>query len=203
LWSKPKRLGILDSSHAQMLQRERLYLYATIMALAPERCLEIGVSQGGSTLIIHAALKDLGRGRLISLDPAPRLTYPKELLEDVVTFLTGASPESLEKTSCLAGGLFDFVLVDGDHSVEAVRADLAGVAAIARPGAKVLLHDAYCPSVAAGIDAALAAGLPYADAGIVSSTRHRGLIANTEVEFAGFRLLVRNEASAVVLDRAA
>jgi hypothetical protein len=49
-----------------MLQRERLYLYATILALAPERCLEIGVSQGGSTRIIHATLQDLSRGRPVA-----------------------------------------------------------------------------------------------------------------------------------------
>ena len=66
LWTQPSRLSIIHSTNAQMLQRERLYLYATILALAPERCLEIGVSQGGSTRIIHATLQDLSRGRPVA-----------------------------------------------------------------------------------------------------------------------------------------
>src|SRR5690606_4468924 len=60
LWRRPGRLKVLETSHAQMLPRERLYLYSTVFALAPERCLEIGVSQGGSSQIIHAALPALG-----------------------------------------------------------------------------------------------------------------------------------------------
>ena len=203
LWARPNRLGVLDSTNAQMLPRERLYLYATILALAPERCLEVGVSQGGSTRIIHAALTDLGRGRLVALDPEPALAYPAETLADVVTFLTGPSPAALEQARDLAGGLFDFVLLDGDHSEEGVRRDLDGLAAVTRPGALILAHDAYCPSVAAGIKAALKGGTGYVDVGVVSTTRHPGRVGNNEVVFAGFRLLVRTEQGGAGLCRAA
>ena len=34
--------------YAQMGYRERLFLFATVLALKPQRCLEIGVSEGGS-----------------------------------------------------------------------------------------------------------------------------------------------------------
>ena len=179
LWTRPRHTNVLDDSNAQMLPRERLYLYATVMALAPERCLEVGVSQGGSTRIIHAALADLGRGRLVALDPEPALTYPPEGLRDFVTFLTGPSPAALGQARDLAGGPFDFVLLDGDHSEEGVRRDLEGLAAVTRPGALVLAHDAYCPSVAAGIEAALRAGSGYSDAGVVSTTRHAGASGRT------------------------
>src|SRR5262249_52575667 len=73
LWAWPAGLDVIDTCKAQMLHRERLYLYATVLALAPERCLEVGVAKGGSTRIIHAALRDLGRGRLVALDPQPAL----------------------------------------------------------------------------------------------------------------------------------
>lgn len=193
LWAWPARLDVIDTCRAQMLHRERLYLYATILALAPERCLEVGVAEGGSTRIIHAALCDLGRGRLMALDPQPALGQDAELLSDRVTFLAGPSPEALGEARTLAGGLFDFVLLDGDHSCGAVLADLAGLATVIRPGGLVLAHDAYFPETAAGIDAALQAGLPFTDAGLVSTTRHPGRQGSQPVDFAGFRLLVRSD----------
>jgi predicted O-methyltransferase YrrM len=196
LWARPSSLEVLDSTNAQMLARERLYLYATVLALAPERCLEIGVAQGGSTRILHAALADLGRGQLLALDPQPALTFPAERLADRVTFLTGASPACLPRACHLAGGPFDFVLVDGDHSARGVLADLEGLIEVTHPATLVLLHDAYCPSVSAGIDAALASGLPYVDGGIVSTTCHPGRLGRRAINYAGFRLLVRGNGPA-------
>jgi predicted O-methyltransferase YrrM len=192
LWATPRRAGVVERSGAQMLPRERLYLYAAVLARAPERCLEIGVAQGGSTRLIHAALSDLGRGKLVAVDPEPALdAVTAEELADRVTFLRGPSPEVLTRALIAAGGDFDFVLVDGDHSTDGVRRDLEGVARVTTPGALVLCHDAYFGPTAAGIDAALAAGAPFADGGIVSTTRHPGLLGGRAVAFAGLRLLVR------------
>jgi predicted O-methyltransferase YrrM len=191
LWVKPGRLAAVHSGRAQLLHRERLYLYATVLALAPPRCLEIGVAGGGASRIIADALRDLGRGRLVALDPHLRLDYDPESVADVVTFLAGASPGHLRRAKALAGGPFDFVLLDGDHGAEGVRRDLEGLAGVTGPGAVILAHDAYHAPVAAGIDAALDDGLPYTDAGILATTRHDGLENGRQVCYAGFRLLVR------------
>ena len=74
LWAYPASVGIVDRTNAQMVHRERLLLYSTVLALVPERCLEVGVCEGGSSRIIHAALNDLGRGLLVSIDPHLRVT---------------------------------------------------------------------------------------------------------------------------------
>jgi hypothetical protein len=191
LWVGPGPLDSVLDGNAQMLVRERLYLYATVLALAPRRCLEIGVGKGGSTRIIHDALKELGRGRLIAVGPRPDLADDLAPLAGIVTFLAGESPRMLRQAQARAGGPFDFVLLDGDHREEGVRRDLEGLVAVTRPGAVILAHDAYFPLVAAGIDSVLAAGLPYTDAGIVSQTCHPGLENGLEVTWAGLRLLVR------------
>jgi predicted O-methyltransferase YrrM len=185
-------VDVIYRSRAQMLPRERLYLYTTVLALAPERCLEIGVAEGGSSRIIHAALCDLGKGRLVALDPQPRV-LPEEvrLMADRVTFLSLPSPQGLQKAREVAGGLFDFVLVDGDHSTEGVLDDLEGLIEVTRPGTLILAHDAYYPLVERGIRAALQERLPFVDAGMVSTTPHPGVQNGEPVTFAGFRLLVR------------
>lgn len=191
LWRKPGRLKILETSDAQMLPRERLYLYSTVFALAPERCLEIGVSQGGSSQIIHAALADLGKGRLIGIDPSLQLTYDPAKLEEYVTFLAASSPDGLSEACELAGGLFDFVLLDGDHDRRGVRNDIEGLIDVTSEGAIVLAHDAYFSCVAEGIQDALDRGVPFFDGGVVSTTAHHGIDDGHQVSYAGFRLLIR------------
>jgi predicted O-methyltransferase YrrM len=191
LWARPRRLEAVESGNAQLLDRERLFLYATVLALAPERCLEIGVAQGGSSRIIADALRDLGRGQLIGVDLRPALSFDPAELSGVASFLEGRSPDVLPQAARRAGGPFDFVLLDGDHSRDGVLLDLEGLARCTKPWAVVLAHDAYYPPVAAGIDAALALGLPFVDAGLLATTRHPGIENGQEVAYAGFRLLVR------------
>ncbi len=100
IFKHPKSLDVVSSTNAQMLPRERLYLYATVFALAPERCLEIGVCEGGSSRIINAALEDLGNGSLTSVDPCLQISDAfRERLKKRVTFIEGASPDVLRRGS--------------------------------------------------------------------------------------------------------
>ncbi len=189
LWASPERLQTINSP-AQMLVREKLYLYATVFALAPERCLEVGVAQGWSSRIIADALRDLGRGRLVCVDPAPKLAFDPATLADVATLLVGPSPGLLRQAADRAGGLFDFVLLDGDHTAEGVRRDLRGLAEVTAPGCVVLVHDVFAPPVAEGIGQAVALG-GWTDCGTVSMTCNSGVEGGRPATYAGFRLLVR------------
>jgi predicted O-methyltransferase YrrM len=199
IFRHPKSLEVVSSTNAQMLPRERLYLYATVFALAPERCLEIGVCEGGSSRIINAALEDLGKGSLTSVDPCLQISDAfRERLKKRVTFIEGASPDILAEAQQNAGGLFEFVLVDGDHSQLGVLQDLRGVVEVTAPGAIILAHDAYCEPVAAGIDEGLRSGLPFMDGGIVSSTCHPMQQDEQLYNWGGFRLLVRTEVSSAL-----
>ncbi|MEY3232163.1 MAG: hypothetical protein RL689_2252 [Planctomycetota bacterium] len=192
LRAQPWRLATALAAHADQKPRERVLLYAMVFALAPERVLEIGVRWGGGTRIIHAALSDLGRGELVSIDPDPALEYDIGELGDRATLIVGASPAELPRARELAGENFDLVFVDGDHSERGVAADLKGLLDVTSPGAVVLLHDAFHAPVARAIDAALIAG-GWIDCGIVADTRNSGVRLETgqEVVYGGVRMLRR------------
>jgi len=192
LFKKPLRGDLVMKVPAQLEVRERVYLYATVFALAPERSLEIGVAQGGSSLLIHAALSDLSHGRLVSIDPCPELSFDWRILADRATLLVGESPRDLARAMHLAGGTFEFVFLDANHSREPVRNDLRGLVEVVAPGGLILCHDAFHDGVARGIADALELGLPFRDAGIVSRTRNVGREDGRRESYGGLRLLVRN-----------
>lgn len=192
LRAQPWRLNTALIAHADQKPRERVLLYAMVFALAPRRCLEIGVRWGGGSRIIHAALSDLGRGVLVGIDPEPALEFDWAELADRATLITGKSPDDLTRCVAAAGGLFDFVFVDGLHTEDQVLADLRGVATSTEPGAAILCHDAYHPPVQRGIDRALA-DLPLTDLGMIAHTRNDGTRVETgkTITYGGVRMLRR------------
>jgi predicted O-methyltransferase YrrM len=192
LRAQPWRMATALAAHADQKPRERVLLYALVFALAPRRCLEIGVRWGGGTRIIHAALSDLGRGELVSIDPDPALEYDIGELGDRVSLIVGASPAELDRAKQIAGGDFDFVFIDGDHSEAGVAADLKGVLEVTAPGAVILLHDACHAPVHKAIEAAIIAG-GYADAGMLADTKNAGHRVETgqPVVYGGVRMLRR------------
>lgn len=193
LKAQPWRLVTALAAHADQKPRERVLLYAMVFALAPKRCLEIGVRWGGGSRIIHAALSDLAQGVLVGLDPAPVLEFDWDELSDRATLIAGNSPTDLPRAVEAAGGLFDFVFVDGDHSEKACRADLEGLVAVTVPGAVLLLHDACHPPVGRAVTGALAAGLPYQDCGLLATTLNDGVHVESgkRIPFGGVRMLRR------------
>lgn len=193
LRAQPHRLVTALTVHADQKPRERVLLYALVFALAPRRVLEIGVRWGGGTRIIHAAMKDLGHaGCIVSIDPQPAIEGNWEDVSDCVKLIIDASPGALPAARERAGGDFDFVFIDGDHSYEAARADLLGVTNITQAGAVVLLHDAYHPPVARAITDVLALGA-YTDCGMLATTCNQGTRAETgaDVIYGGVRMLRR------------
>lgn len=192
LVAQPLRMAEVLAVTAQLAPREKVFVYASVFAKAPRRALEIGVSQGLSSVIIAGALRDLGRGRLIGVDPEPQPVFDyAATLGDVAELLTGPSPRALPEAARRAGGPFEWVFVDGDHSYEGVIADLKGLVDVTASGAVILCHDAYFKPVRTAIDDALAAGLPYLDAGMVCTTESPGLEYGKRVSFCGLRQLIR------------
>jgi predicted O-methyltransferase YrrM len=131
---------------------EHLLLYGLIRMLRPASVLEIGVSRGHMTAWLALALADNGTGgSLVSVDNwskvhggnangpqhAQRRLRDNGLLKRV-QFVKSDSVEYLKKQGNLS---FDFVWVDGDHSFEGARDDIAEALRVAK--LMVAVHDTH------------------------------------------------------------
>lgn len=185
-------LDIIRIAPAQLVTSERLLLYALVYGLRPKHCLEIGTAQGGSALIICAALDEIGLGQLVIVDPAPQIA-PEHWarMAHRAALIAGPSPEALLQAQQLAGAKFDFVFIDGDHSFEGVLKDIEGVIPLLDTGGYILFHDAHYFEVEEAIDEALRRYPCLVDCGMVSKEAHPTdhLYKNQRIIWAGFRLL--------------
>jgi cephalosporin hydroxylase len=124
--------------------------------LRPTRVMEIGTAKGG-TLFAFVTLAGPG-ARVISLDlPSRRFGGGGFMLDrrwgmyaefahpgQEVHLLRADShaPESLTRVrQLLAGEPLDFLLIDGDHSYEGVKADFEMYGPLVRPGGAIAFHD--------------------------------------------------------------
>ncbi len=149
----PTLLGMLSSVPVWMTAAERFMLFTLAFTLRPARYLEIGTLHGGSAMLVAAAMDAVGtNGRLVCLDPNPQIAAENwSRIQHRATLLRGLSPDALPEARALAGGLFDLILIDGDHTGTGVLRDATGVLSVAAPGSHILFHDCFNPDVASGI----------------------------------------------------
>jgi predicted O-methyltransferase YrrM len=182
-----ERVGAIYAAPSEMSRSERLFLFALVRGARPERLLEIGTRFGGSASIMAAALEDARvPGRIIGVDPAPEMKVAQKALFSRFQLLRKPSPQALPEARELAGGPFDFVLIDGIHVYEQVTLDIAGVLPFLADGAYVLFHDAFHFGVSKAIAEAVRDLPEFHDCGYVCSkpATKVGL-----VPMGGFRLL--------------
>lgn len=167
---------------------ERVLLHGLTVGLAPQRILEIGTFQGGSTLIMCAALDDLQEGRIVCVDPHPRVADETwQSIRHRATIVAEPSPVAVTKALELAGQPFDFVLIDGDHSRESVDQDIDATIAVLADDAHMIFHDAHYYEVQEAIDAALIRHPGrFDDAGLVSRAE---TVDENGIRWGGLRLL--------------
>lgn len=182
------RFHVVHTAPAWMPEYERAVLYGLTVGLAPRNILEIGTFQGGSTLVMSAALDDLGAGRIVCVDPEPRLADTTwNAIRHRASIVAKGSPEAVAEAHEVSGETFDFALIDGDHSRVGVDGDIDATVSVLAEDAHVLFHDAHYHEVAEAIDAAIIRhGGHFDDAGLVS----RGHTADENgVLWGGLRLL--------------
>lgn len=151
----PAAIDIVRTAPVWMTRAERLLLFTLTFTLRPARYLEIGTLHGGSALIVCAAMDALGSdGKIVCLDPRPQVAPEDwQRLSHRAALITGLSPQALPAARDAAGGSFDLVLIDGDHTRAGVQRDANGVLSVIADGGHILFHDCFNPDVKAGIDA--------------------------------------------------
>ena len=149
-----EHFDILNKTPAWMSSSERLLLFALVFALRPKRYLEIGTFQGGSALLVAAAMDAANiEGTLLCIDPAPKISEENwRRLEKRTILLTGSSPQILPEALRQAGGKFDLILIDGDHSYEGAMSDAEGVLPFLAEDGYIFFHDCFFPDVQIAID---------------------------------------------------
>lgn len=136
-------MKILTTSTEQTVLRKLMREYR------PQRVLEIGTGYGSSAVLIDKVLPV--KSILVTLDDAPK---DRDFLDSTtkVKLLEKKSPQAIAEASEIAGGLFDFVFIDGDHTYESVSSDIRGVLDYTTPDAYLLFHDAFNENVKRAID---------------------------------------------------
>lgn len=144
------QIPLLTVPNWAMVYGDRLALEATLAQVRPKLAIEIGSAQGGSLGRIAAHSEDVHAIDIVRddlLELPPNATFHEGSSQELL-------PDLLERFAAQDRNV-DFVLVDGDHSTEAVRADLnALLDSSALRRTTILMHDSFHPLVRAGIEAA-------------------------------------------------
>jgi cephalosporin hydroxylase len=140
------RYGYL-TIHTLQKRSEIVALAKAVAALKPKTILEIGTARGGTLLIWSS----LASERVITCDLVHR-DAQRALLKALpppgsgcrVELLTGNSHEPAFKqrvAQALNGEKVDFLFIDGDHTVDGVKADYNDYREFVRPGGLIAFHD--------------------------------------------------------------
>lgn len=146
--------------HWQMGRCERLVMERLLSAIRPKLAIEIGTYLGGSLQVISKNSE-----RVISLDMDDSIEGKLASRFPNVEFVSGRTHETLPKLVShlnTEGNSPDFVLVDGDHSLEGVRDDINSLLKIQpQRNMVIIMHDSFNPYCRAGMISAAWANCPY------------------------------------------
>ncbi|MEM9302232.1 MAG: class I SAM-dependent methyltransferase [Pseudomonadota bacterium] len=143
----------LDSGEGSTHQ-DYLFLYGLVALLQPRRILEIGTNTGVSSIVMTLAAREVGiRCEIDTIDPdevrtaTARTQFVAHGVSDQIRVHSGPSGRILPT---LAGNRYDLAFVDGDHTYEGCRDDLAAVRAMTD---WIVVHDTqHMPGVRRAVE---------------------------------------------------
>ena len=190
-----ERFGVVINAPSEMTVSERIFLYSLVRGSRPKRILEIGTNHGGSALVMSAALEDIigfkgakHAGAIVGIDPFPRMEVADADFLGRFTLVRKPSPEGIAEAARLAGGPFDFALIDGIHIYDQVMKDVEGLLPHFDVGGYLLFHDAFHHGVSTAIAQLIERHPELHDCGYPCGKPAISVAAG-EVAYGGFRLL--------------
>ncbi len=137
---------------------EQLVVAAIVRHTNPRRLVEFGTAQGQTTYVLAANSGAEAQVITLDLDPSRWTDYTKKCLRGDVEIgacygrspyahkvcqLWRRTPRGMPEQLAAMRGAVDLILVDADHSYDAVRADTLTAVELASPRAVLLWHDFY------------------------------------------------------------
>ncbi len=119
-----------------------LWMYQEIIVeTRPELVIETGTNFGGSALFLASILDLLGRGSVVTIDIDRRPRLPEH---PRITYLEGSST-----SADVVGNVYDraasvescMVILDSDHSVDHVSAEIGAFSGLVTPGCYMIVED--------------------------------------------------------------
>ena len=155
--STPEEISVYEElkadykSYSEMSEQDRLFLSTLITRYKPKKLLELGVSKGGSSIVMLNAIKNIDGASLASIDYNE---WHYRIKDKKTGFYVDNYPDLKKKWTLKTGGMalnfldelsggekFDFCLIDTVHSVPGEILDLLQVLPYLKEGAIVVLHD--------------------------------------------------------------
>ena len=155
--STPEEIEVYESiggdykNYSQMSEQDRLFLSTLVTRFKPKKLLELGVSKGGSSIVILNAIKNFEDAKLSSIDYNE---WHYALKTKKTGFYVDNYPELKIKWTLKTGGMalnfldelsggekFDFCFIDTVHSVPGEILDVLQVLPYLEKDAIIVLHD--------------------------------------------------------------
>lgn len=140
--------------HSEISQAYAEALYNTVLRIQPRCCIEIGMAFGLSSLAILTALRQIGSGRLISVDPGQSTQWRGAGLEAVANAGLTKYHQLIEEPDFKAlpyllerGTTLDFAYIDGWHTFDYTLLDFFYIDKMLRPAGVVAFNDCGCLAV--------------------------------------------------------
>ena len=166
-----ERIGIAYTAPSDMPIEDRLFLFSIVRAFKPCQALrEVGVSKGGSALIITNAMEDNKAGTLVGIDPFPKIGWRKEAFYNRYKLVKNNSPDAIPEAVGLLGGQLDFVLLDSIHIFDQVYGELKTILPWMSEDGIILIHDAFHYGVNAAIKKIIKEHKDVIDCGFINRT---------------------------------
>lgn len=140
--------------HSHLPQNYAEAIFQVVLRERPQTVLEVGMAMGTSSLAILSALRAIGSGRLISIDPMQSTGWESKGLSAIKTAGLASQHELIEEYDYLAlprllesSLKIDFAYIDGWHTFDYTLLDWFYIDRMLPAGGIVVFNDCSWPAV--------------------------------------------------------